>query len=292
MSTTMMPRETPTAGFPPIDLAELNSAGALQIRVDRKYLVPPRLLAGLLEELPPWTRVLTIDGLQSFTYDSTYLDTDALDSYYAAARGRKRRWKIRERSYLDTGTSWLEVKTRRGEHTVKERIEVTGGHPDQWSDAEQLMIDGALGRAGVGPVSLAALRPTLSTRYRRMTFFDPVSRARLTLDHGLSWLYEITRRTGRLGQTVVVETKSPGAAASAADRLLWRLGCRPARFSKYATGMAFLRENLPHNKWHRTMTRLAPDLVVGEYLSTSTVPAPHVPVTHIPISRPTPPRSQ
>lgn len=221
MSTTMMSRDIPTTGFTPIGLAELNSTGALQIRVDRKYLVPPRVLTRLLEELPSRSRVLTIDGRQSFTYDSTYFDTEVLDNYYAAARSRERRWKIRERNYLDTGSSWLEVKTRRGEHTVKERIEVTGGQPGRWSDAEQRMIDGALGRAGVGTVRLAALRPVLGTRYRRMTFFDPVSRARLTLDHGLAWRDEITQRVRRLGQTVVVETKSPGAAASAADRLLW-----------------------------------------------------------------------
>ncbi|RLP11669.1 VTC domain [Propionibacterium australiense] len=285
----MTTRGNPLTGFTPIGLDELNDTAALQIRVDRKYLVPPGVLTRLLEELPPRTCVLTIAGRQSFTYDSTYFDTDALDSFHMTAYRRKRRWKIRERSYLDTGTSWLEVKTRRGEHTVKERIEVTGRQLNQWGDAEQRMIAEALGRAGVNTVPLIDLRPALDTRYRRMTFLDPSSRARLTLDQGLTWRDEFTRRTGQLGQTIVVETKSPGATPSDADRLLWQLGHRPARFSKYATGMAFLHDDLPHNTWHRAMGRLAQDLVLEEHLATRTVPTAHVPVTRIPARRPTPP---
>ena len=251
-------------GFAPIGLEELNDVGALQVRVDRKYLVAPQVAARLLDGLPDRTLVLTIDGLRSFDYDSTYLDTGGLDSYLRAARRRKRRWKIRERVYVDTGTNWLEVKTVRGERTVKERMQLPGTHPDQWGPDEQLMIDRALGGAGVDPVPLAALIPVLRTRYRRTTLFDPTSGARLTLDERLSWSDGPGGRAGRLGRTLVVETKSPGSTPSAADRVLWRLGSRPVGFSKYATGMALLDPGLPHNRWHRTMGGLAPDLTVVE----------------------------
>ena len=57
-----------------------------------------------------------------------------------------------------------------------------------------------------------------------------------------------------LGGYAVVETKNP-AAPSPTDRLLWALGHRPARLSKYATGMALLHPGLPANRWHRTLTR-------------------------------------
>ena len=51
----------------------------------------------------------------------------------------------------------------------------------------------------------------------------------------------------------VVETKA-GAHASRADRVLWALGHRPQPISKYATGLAALREDLPGNRWHRLLT--------------------------------------
>ena len=53
---------------------------------------------------------------------------------------------------------------------------------------------------------------------------------------------------------VVVETKSAGSA-SAMDRLLWSHGVRPTRISKYATGLAALDPDLPHNRWSRTLRR-------------------------------------
>lgn len=252
----------PGSRFAPISLAELTSSAALQIRVDRKYLIGPPALAELLTRLPGRMRVLTIDGRRQFAYDSTYFDTDDLDSYHTSARRRARRWKIRERDYVDTGTSWLEVKTVRGERTVKNRTQLGERHLQRWAEDEQETVDRALGAAGVAPVPLAALHPSLGTRYRRTTLLDPMCGARLTLDHGLHWREPDGGLTGRLTRTVVVETKSPGATASAADRLLWQLGQRPVRFSKYATGMALLHPGLPHNKWHRTMTRIREDLTV------------------------------
>ena len=58
-------------------------------------------------------RVLEIDGPRAASrYRSVYFDTPDLDSYLAAARRRRRRFKIRIRSYLDSGRHFLEVKTR------------------------------------------------------------------------------------------------------------------------------------------------------------------------------------
>ena len=53
---------------------------------------------------------------------------------------------------------------------------------------------------------------------------------------------------------VVVETKSAGAP-SAADRVLWRHGVRPTKVSKFCTGLAVIRPDLPANKWHRVIDR-------------------------------------
>jgi len=57
-------------------------------------------------------------------------------------------------------------------------------------------------------------------------------------------------------QWAVVETKS-AARASAADRLLWSLHHRPRVASKYGTGLAALRPDLPSNRW-RPALRIFP----------------------------------
>jgi hypothetical protein len=39
------------------------------------------------------------------------------------------------------------------------------------------------------------------------------------------------------------------------DRLLWSLGHRPDRISKYATGLAAMHAHLPQNKWRPVLKR-------------------------------------
>ena len=72
---------------------------------------------------------------------SVYLDTPDLRSYHGAGRGRRLRFKVRGRGYLDVGETWLEVKTRaargvtvtvRVPHDDVERAPLSGlGRDDQ-----------------------------------------------------------------------------------------------------------------------------------------------------------------
>ncbi len=56
---------------------------------------------------------------------------------------------------------------------------------------------------------------------------------------------------------VAIETKSAGGAGEL-DRILWRRGHRPDRISKFATGLAALRRELPANRWARVLRRHFP----------------------------------
>lgn len=247
------------AALPPISLEELNTEAALQTRVDRKYVVPAATARQVLASFGGQVRILEMDGLRSFAYDSVYFDTPHLDSYLLAARGRRRRYKIRTRTYMDTGTSFLEVKTEGArEATVKERI------PYDTADRSRLTAEGleyvneTLATA-VGDVPAGALGPVLETRYRRTTLYLPESGSRATIDSDVTW-QATDGQPWVLTGNVILETKS-GSAAGPLDRHLWQQGVRPSRISKFATGMAALYPHLPANRWNRTLRhslRLAP----------------------------------
>lgn len=228
-------------GLPPVSLEELVATAALLTRVDRKYVLTPDDAAAVLTRLPG-ARVLTVGGRRGFGYDSLYLDTPALAGFHLAARGRRRRFKVRRRTYTDSGEQWVEVKTRgpRGS-TVKERTPADGAARD--------FVGDVLARSGV--LLTGDLVPVLGTRYARTTLL--LGASRVTVDRDLVWR---TPCGGLLPlrDRVVVETKS-GSAPSAADRLLWRAGHRPARISKYGTGLAALHPELPRNRWHAVLTR-------------------------------------
>ena len=272
-------------------LAELNSAAGLLTRVDRKYLVPLTCAQNLVDGLAPHARVLAIDERRRFSYTSTYFDTPGLEAFMLAARKRRRRFKVRTRTYLNSGLCFLEVKTcgARGS-TVKRRMGYYADDASRLTGPGRAFVAACLAGAGVTGSAAArevaaALRPVLTTTYERTTLHLPRAEARATIDTALTWrrlgpaapagssagtivgvpMSPQALRPAHLAAAInegepvsvadiaVVETKNP-ATPSPADRALWEAGYRPTRISKYATGMALLHPELPANRWYRTLT--------------------------------------
>ncbi|QOC95320.1 VTC domain-containing protein [Micromonospora craniellae] len=236
----------------PVGLADVLGQAALQTRVDRKYVVPVHQLPDLLGQLAAYAQVLEIDGERSFRYESVYFDTPLLASYHCAAYRRRRRFKVRTRTYLDSAQCWLEVKISGARGSItKHRLPY---HPQDRATVRpgRAFVDEALVREAVAPASGSTLAPVLVTGYRRTTLLLPATASRVTVDTALTW--QDGDLVLRLPDLAVVETKT-GSAATHADRLLWRAGLRPVRISKYATGLAALRPDLPDSPWRRTLRR-------------------------------------
>jgi len=233
----------------PLSLEDVLAVADLQTRTDRKYVVEPEVFALLVEQLGAGLGVLEIAGVRSFRYESVYFDTPALDSYLGAAHGRRRRFKVRTRSYLDSGDCMLEVKTRNGRgETVKTRM--------PYDIRRRTTIDPAgldFVRSHAALPAGATLAPVLTTAYARATLVDLATGSRLTCDSGV----ECSSPAGAsvsLEPELLVETKSAGAP-TAADRFLWRAGVRPVAVSKFCVGMAALDASLPANQWSRILRR-------------------------------------
>nr|MDT0657650.1 polyphosphate polymerase domain-containing protein [Micromonospora sp. DSM 115978] len=252
----MSGRATSTApmirGFDPIGLDELMRRAPLLTRLDRKYLLPVAELPALLGGMAGQVRVLEIDQRRQFRYRSTYFDTPELESYLAAAHRRRRRFKLRVRGYLDSDLHYLEVKTRgRRDTTVKDRIPYAGDRYRLGDEAHRY-ADDTLAGAGF-PAEARRFVPVLTTGYRRTTLFVPRTGSRVTVDTDLAWSLP-GGAVLRLPDRAIVETKSSGAAGEV-DRLLWSLKHRPCPVSKYATGLAALRAELPAHRWRPVLRR-------------------------------------
>jgi len=234
--------------FEPIDLVELTEKASLQTRMDRKYVVPADALPVLLRGIEPGARILEIGDQRDFAYESVYFDTPDLTSYLGAAHRRRRRFKIRTRTYVDSELCWVEVKTRgpRGS-TVKTRLPYDPDDRDTLTDEGRRFADDVLDSVG-------AFQKTLVSTYRRSTLYLPRTGSRTTIDTGLVWTSALTGASRPLEDRVVIETKT-GSTPSSTDRLLWRHGHRPVRISKYGTGMAALHTDLPHHPWRRVLDR-------------------------------------
>lgn len=231
----------------PVSLDEVMEVAGLQTRMEKKYLLTPEefvALSGELEDL----RVLQIDGRRLFGYESAYFDSPDLQLFRAHRQGRRQRYKVRTRTYLDSGESLFEVKLKGGRgQTVKLRLPYEYEDRDRVTGvAQDFLEDALLDNYQVRPPELAQ---SLVTRYSRATFVDVVDGARLTCDIDLACTADGDTQPGP--DLILVESKSTGTGR--ADAVLARLGIRPVSVSKYCIGIALTNPELPANKWNRML---------------------------------------
>lgn len=243
--------DTAVADRSGISLAEVMANAALQTRIDKKFLLTPDQFTVFAEYLGSEFSVMEIDGLRSFSYRSTYFDTPDFEQYLAHRQGRRRRYKIRSRTYVDTDLCMFEIKTkgRRGS-TVKHRREQPLADantltPQNQEFAAQVLAE-EYGQA------LPELVPALQNSYTRATLVDPVDGERVTCDVQLRYADAASTVYGP--DMVIVETKSADGRGIS-DRALASLGIRPVSMSKYCLGVASLHPELPANKWSRLLKR-------------------------------------
>jgi hypothetical protein len=244
------------SSLPAIGLHALDAGAALLTRVDRKYVVPVATFERLVLALDTSWTALEIDGRRLFGYSSVYFDSPDFVTYRAHVQGRRRRFKVRVRRYVDSEDCMLEVKRKglRGV-TVKERREHSSASQTELGTDDLRFVEASLGghgdRALVG--HLGSFGPKVATGNRRTTLASLSGHSRLTIDTDLLCGWG-GARSALLPGLVVLESKVEGHA-SQVDRLLRSFGVRPVPISKYCLGVASLGVDLPSNPWRRTMRR-------------------------------------
>ena len=116
-----------------ITLDEMKSI-RLMNRIDTKFVTTVPTLCRLLEIAHDDYLVQETGGLRISPYYTLYFDTDDYVMYNRHEAGHLERQKIRIRSYVDAGLSFLEVKTKNNHRRTKKRRMTIDGfdalHPD------------------------------------------------------------------------------------------------------------------------------------------------------------------
>ena len=166
--------------FDPVSLGEMDAV-KLMNRTDTKFVFHTSKLAELLRLSMEQYHVLQIGENRDFMYNSLYYDTAGLDLYLAHHNGRRPRFKVRFREYLETGTVFLEVKRKTNkERTRKCRIEVEEIEMKLSGKSIQYIEE-------MSPLRAAFLEPALWTIFRRITLVGKNSPERITIDYELSF---------------------------------------------------------------------------------------------------------
>ena len=248
-SAVLSPLEARALGaFEPVSPELLARRDLLQ-RTDTKYLLPRRALPELLAQLGRDYRVLYAGQRPSALYLTQYLDTPAFDLFHDHRRGKRLRFKLRVRHYIDRGLSYLEVKgkcagggTRKSRRALGYMCDELSPDDDRWL-SEQAPIDGA------------TLAPSLVNQFSRITLVGIELPERITLDMDLGFQNDESSCT--LSGVLVVEVKQPRFfRRSPVMQALARCRALPGSTSKYCVGSMLLRPGLRHNRLLPALARI------------------------------------
>jgi hypothetical protein len=235
--------------FESIDLGALTNAALLD-RVEVKYLFGTSALGAVLCGLGQDYRVLSVRGHRINRYRTLYFDTHDFSMYRRHLAGAGNRYKVRAREYVETGTTFLEVKHKNNkDRTIKSRIPTQDlSTTIDWRSAHFLEEH--------SPFGANELRPCIWNRYLRITLVHREHPERVTLDFDLS--FEWQGRSASLPGIVVAEVKMERAARhSEFVRLMRQNRVRDTGFSKFCVGLSLLNPDLKQNRLRAKQRLLA-----------------------------------
>lgn len=219
----------------------------LMNRIDTKYILSEVEVIEMLRSAAECGYcVQVIDGVRACRYDTLYYDTAERDMYLVHHNQQLTRQKIRTRTYLESGTTFLEIKSKsnRG-RTRKQRIEICRSSFGEFTfDAEASAFFKERSWYDIEHLS-----PALSTRFTRITLVNPTLTERLTIDLDLRYADVRSGRCAEIEDMAIVELKQDGYTASATKRLLQQMRIAPLKVSKYCIGTALTVAEIKKNRF-------------------------------------------
>jgi hypothetical protein len=222
---------------------------ALQNRVDTKFVLRVDELDGLLSQLSSEFSVVASGSSMMGRYQNLYFDTDGYRFLREHHRGRRPRFKVRIRHYLDRELSSLEIKEKSSaERTIKLRKPIPF-MAEQLSATHREFLDAH------PRIISSTLHPSLRIEFSRITLVAKHVDERLTIDTGLGFSHGDGAAV--LDAAVIAEIKqsrfsprSPGMLA------LRQCGAMSLSISKYMTGGQLLLPSIRLQRYAPRLKRL------------------------------------
>ncbi|MBL4653395.1 MAG: polyphosphate polymerase domain-containing protein [Flavobacteriales bacterium] len=213
---------------------------ALMNRTDTKFIFNTDTLIGALSKLKKYYSILEIQGKRTANYRTQYFDTEQRDLFIRHQNGKKNRYKIRIRKYIDSDLCFLEVKFKSNKsRTIKNRIKIA----DFEANLSQTSKDFIRENSSLDPDTLVS---TLWNNFSRLTLVSKTSRERLTIDLELAFENN-SKKT--LNQLVIAEVKREGNAPSEFIKIIKEKHIRPGSMSKYCVGSVLLDDTIKYNNF-------------------------------------------
>lgn len=229
--------------FTSISLGEMDKV-KLMNRTDTKYWFHASHLQSLLEVIQASYFMLNINNKVALPYSTIYYDTNDNGMFTAHHNGKLNRYKIRRRSYVLSGISFLEVKFKNNKgRTIKKRIP-TSFDENGFSKIENtFLMDNT-------PFSTYDLTQALINNFSRITLVNKDFNERCTIDFNLNFKKGNSQAT--FNNLVIVEIKADGSPSSSPlARALRNERIKTSGFSKYCIGRTITDSTIKRNAFKK-----------------------------------------
>jgi hypothetical protein len=193
-------------------------------------------------------QVLEVGGARINRYKTLYFDTPDFLCYRQHHSGKRNRFKVRKREYVESHISFLEYKekTNKG-RTIKSRIKLSE-IGDSLDERENAFIDERTHRH-------LSDEPKLWNSFGRITLVDTAAGERLTIDTDIA--FDMGERRAGIPELVIIEVKrDENSGVSEVLRQLKHQLVRPESMSKYCLGVALLYPEMKSNNFKQKLLKI------------------------------------
>ncbi|WP_163714752.1 VTC domain-containing protein [Mangrovibacterium lignilyticum] len=235
--------------MPVISIEELEVNGQMN-RYDKKFLFHTNRISEILQTIQHRYAVIDHHGTKINGYKSEYFDTADLTCYLEHHNQRSKRFKIRIRTYENSGKQFLEIKSKNNKKLTKKKRRPYNSQQGVTKEDHEFLLE----HTGIAS---SKLKTTLHTEYKRISLSNLLKGERVTIDFDLK--LTLNGRKIALPDLAIAEMKNSNRHTQTAfGQFLHDEYIQPSSFSKYCIGMALLYPDIKKNNFKETIRNLNP----------------------------------
>lgn len=239
--------------FEGIALKDMDSV-KLMNRKESKYTIRTLTLLSVLDQIHQDYYILDIDQQRIMPYETVYYDYPDFALYTSHQNGKLNRYKVRTRTYEQTGSRFLELKFKTNKKiTIKKRIPAMA--PFKLEEHKAFMTK-------YFPLSPQFLEEKIQINYNRITLVDKALKERITIDLNLRYKSE-SIITG-CEDLSIIEIKHEGdLKSSKIENVLRERKIKPLSISKYCLGISQHYGQVKSNNMYEKIREINKTLKAG-----------------------------
>lgn len=202
-------------------------------RIDNKFVINIHDLPAILLAIKNSYSILSINDENLFDYETVYYDTQAFDLYHMHHAGKKNRFKIRTRRYLQTNKTYHEIKIKDNKGLTKKVRQ------EQLANSTTSTFNKSLLKDTLN-IDADSFNKKVRVKYKRFTLLNKLSNQRVTVDINIQFENMDTHYLKQMNNIAIIEIKRERSdhqlKQSCLHSVLKKMAYRETTFSKYCMG--------------------------------------------------------